>query len=172
MRDALPKLGGELKVGVIGSLGVRRRRGERAVTGGLAGRRRRGGRPSAALALGAIRDPEAAKVLLAAKTQSAEAANAATDASLACAEGLLATGKEVRSAGDLQTVRRRGSAQARSPGGDARHAGVRRQEGLKRDLVLCQFLICEIRTPVRRTSKSADWQPIPTPRGRGVLPHY
>ncbi len=96
MRDALPKLGGELKIGVIGSLGVRGDVASVPLLAALLGDADAAVARSAALALGAIRDPAAAKVLLAAKTQSAEAANAATDAALACAEGLLATGKAVQ----------------------------------------------------------------------------
>ena len=58
---------------------------------------------SAALALGAICDPEAAEALLRTKTQCAEAACAATDSALACAEGLLASGK----AAEAQAVYKR-----------------------------------------------------------------
>jgi hypothetical protein len=50
---------------------------------------------SAALALGAIRLPTAARALADAKPESDEVKTAVIDASLACAEGLLAAGKKM-----------------------------------------------------------------------------
>jgi HEAT repeat protein len=96
LRDALPKLGGELKVGLIGSLGVRRDEAGIPALAALLGETEAAVARAAALALGAIRGADAATVLLQAKTQSAEAARAVTDAALACAEGLLATGDTVK----------------------------------------------------------------------------
>ncbi len=94
LRDALPKLSGPLKVGVIGSLGRAARRGQRARAGRVAWRRRPGrglcrrlrfGRP----AHGGSRQGPGAR-------QASERAlkRAVIDASLSCAEGLLADGKK------------------------------------------------------------------------------
>ena len=94
MRDALPKLNGELKVGVIGSLGVRQDAASVPALAAQLGDADAAVARSAALALGAMRDPAAAKALQRAKVQSAEVQCAVTDASLACAEGLLAAGKK------------------------------------------------------------------------------
>ena len=93
-RDALPKLSGVLKVGVISSLGARRDADSVSALAELL----RGADPvvarAAAYALGAIRNAEAAQALAQAKPTSPEVKQAATDASLACAEELLADGKK------------------------------------------------------------------------------
>lgn len=92
LRNALSKVSGELKVGVISSLGDR---GDNESVGALAallGDEDAAVATAAAHALGAIRTPEAAQALGQAKPASAAQA-AATDASLACAEALLAAGK-------------------------------------------------------------------------------
>jgi HEAT repeat protein len=91
MRDALPKLKGELKVGAIGSLGARGDAGSIAALAELLGDADAAVARAAAYALGAIRTPEAAQALAKAKPSDA-VRPAATDASLACAERLLAGG--------------------------------------------------------------------------------
>ena len=95
MRDALPKLNGPLKIGVIGSLGVRRDAASVADLKGLLGDSERAVACSAAAALGVIGTPQAAKALGAApKTLPAGVKAAVADASLACAEQLLADGNK------------------------------------------------------------------------------
>ena len=93
MRDALPKLEGELKTGVVGSLGVRKDVASVPALTALLGDTDVKVARSAALALGAIRAPEAVKALRDAKPESAESKIAVIDALLACAEELLAAGK-------------------------------------------------------------------------------
>lgn len=93
LRDALPKLSGVLKVGVISSLGVRRDTGSVAALAGLLADADGQVARAAALSLGDIRSPEAAKALADAKPCDA-AKSAATDARLACAEALLAAGNK------------------------------------------------------------------------------
>lgn len=94
LRDALPKLNGKLKIGAIGSLGVRRDATSVPALAGLLGDADAAVAKAAAAALGDIGTPEAAKTLGDAKP--AEAVQAAVaDASLACAERLLADGKKV-----------------------------------------------------------------------------
>jgi len=94
LRDALPKLAGALKVGVISSLGTRKDAASVPALGELAG----DGDPlvarAAAFALGVIRTPEAARALSQAPAAD-EVKSAVTDASLACAESLLAAGKNL-----------------------------------------------------------------------------
>lgn len=92
MLDALPKLSAELQVGVIGSLGVRQEPQSVPVLAKLLGATDAAVARSAAMALGAIRSPEASKALAVAKP-TPEVKPAATDSSLACAESLLADGK-------------------------------------------------------------------------------
>lgn len=94
LRDALPKIDNALKVGVMGSLGARQ---DVASVPALAALLNDGDATvarSATLALGAIRAPEAARALRDAKPASDAMKIAVTDASLACAEGLLAAGKK------------------------------------------------------------------------------
>jgi len=96
MRDALPKLSGALKVGVIGSLGARRDAASvSALSAALtdadvqvAG--------AAACALGDIGTSEAAKALVEFAAKSPDTVKPAlADASLVCAERLLANGKKI-----------------------------------------------------------------------------
>ena len=94
LRDALPKIDNALKIGVMGSLGVRRDVASVPALAGLLGDADVAIARSAALALGAIRAPEAARALQEAKPEKIEAKIAVTDACLACAEGLLAAGKK------------------------------------------------------------------------------
>jgi HEAT repeat protein len=94
MRDTLPKLDNALKLGVMGSLGVRQDVASVPALVALLGDADVIVARSAALALGAIRAPEAARALREAKPEKIEAKIAVTDACLACAEGLLAAGKK------------------------------------------------------------------------------
>ena len=94
LRDALPKVQGELKVGVIGSLGVRQDPNSISALASLLTDADAMVARAAAYALGDMRTAAAAKAL-AASTPSHDAESAVTDASLACAEGLLADGKKL-----------------------------------------------------------------------------
>ncbi|MEK6236509.1 MAG: HEAT repeat domain-containing protein [Planctomycetales bacterium] len=94
MREALPKLSNELKVGVISSLGARQDDASSATLGKLVGDADAAVGRSAAFALGAIRSPEAAKALSGAKAKQPQVKAAIADASLSCAESLLAGGKK------------------------------------------------------------------------------
>jgi HEAT repeat protein len=94
LREALPKLDAQLKVGVMGSLGVRRDAASVPALSALLGDTDASVARSAALALGAIRTPEAARALREAKPEDAAVRIAVTDATLACAEGLLAAGNK------------------------------------------------------------------------------
>lgn len=94
MRDALPRLRGKLKIGVIGSLGVRRDKASVPVLAALLGNRNQAIVRAAALALGDIGTASAAQALAKARPTGAEAKRAAVDASLVCAETLLAHGKK------------------------------------------------------------------------------
>lgn len=91
LRDALPKVDGELKIGIISSLGARQDTQCVAALAELLSSSDPAIARSAAQGLGAIRTPEAGKALSQAKP-SAEAKAAASDATLACAESLLAAG--------------------------------------------------------------------------------
>ena len=94
LREALPKLNGSLKIGVISSLGVRRDADSVAPLAKLLTDSDSAVARAAAIALGDIRNSNAAKALSDAKSASTEVKPAVTDASLFCAEGLLAEGKK------------------------------------------------------------------------------
>ena len=87
LRDALPKVKGDLKIGVIGSLGSRRDAGSVSALAALLKDSDAAVALAAANSLAAIGTPEAGKAL-------SGAAKAAPDACLACAEVLLADGKK------------------------------------------------------------------------------
>lgn len=92
LRDALPKVQGPLKVGVAASLGARPEAESVPALAALLGDGDAQVARAAACALGRIRTAEAAKALADAKP--ADTAKAAiADARLACAEALLAGGK-------------------------------------------------------------------------------
>lgn len=93
LRAALGQLGGVLKIGVISSIGDRGDAESVADLAALLSDSDTQIASAAALALGAIRTPEAAKALAKAKPAAA-VKPAVTDASLACAEALLASGKK------------------------------------------------------------------------------
>jgi len=94
LRDALPKVSPELKIGVIASLGSRKDAASVEALGALLTGADAAVAAAAASALGDIRTAEAGQVLAAAKPESAGTKLAVTNASLACAEGLLAHGKK------------------------------------------------------------------------------
>lgn len=94
LRDALPKLAGALKVGVIGSLGVRRDAASIPALAALLSDADTAVARSAALALGAMETAEASQALAKARPSSGQVKQAVTDGALACAEGLLAAGKK------------------------------------------------------------------------------
>jgi len=97
LRDSLPKLTGAQKIGVIGSLGVRRDAASVPALAALLGDADAAVARAAACALGDIRTADAAEALAAAKPP-ADAKAAAIDASLSCAEGLMADGKKTEAA--------------------------------------------------------------------------
>lgn len=93
LRAALGKLDGAMKIGVISTIGDRGDAASVPDLAALLGDSNVAVATAAAHALGAIRTPEAAKAL--AKAKPADGAKlATTDASLACAEKLLAAGKK------------------------------------------------------------------------------
>ncbi|MCE9553748.1 MAG: HEAT repeat domain-containing protein [Planctomycetes bacterium] len=94
MREALPKVSPDLKIGVISSLGVRQDAASVTALEALLGDSNAGVAAAAAFALGSIRTAEAATALASSKPASEAAKAAVTDASLACAEGLLTHGKK------------------------------------------------------------------------------
>ncbi len=94
LRDALPKLSGALQVGVIGSLGVRQDAASVPALAALLGDADAAVAGAAAYALGDIRTAEAVKSLAKATPSDTAAKAAVTDGSLACAEGLLASGQK------------------------------------------------------------------------------
>ena len=96
MRDAVPKVSGRQKIGVINSLGIRRDAGSVTLLVGLLSDSDQAIAAAAAAALGSIGNPEAAKALAAFQAKAPkELGLAAADAQLACAERLLADGKKV-----------------------------------------------------------------------------
>jgi HEAT repeat protein len=97
MRDAVAHVSGSLKVGVVGSLGVRRDSASVAALAGLLADRDAAVACAAAHALGVIGNTEAGTALVeAAKTAADEVKPAVTDACLMCAERLLADGNKRR----------------------------------------------------------------------------
>ncbi len=94
LRDALPKLDNPLKIGALGSLGVRQDAASVPAIAPLLGDTNAAVACAAAYALGAMQTAEAAKALAAAKRSGDDTKIAFTDASLSCAEGLLAAGKK------------------------------------------------------------------------------
>jgi HEAT repeat protein len=96
LRDALPKVSGALKVGVIGSLGARRDAASCAALAGLLADSDKAIACAAACALGNLGSADAAKALGDSMKSAPEGVKAAVaDGCLACAEHLLADGKKV-----------------------------------------------------------------------------
>ena len=95
MRDALPKAGGLVKVGVIGSLGARRDAQSVKALTALLGDSDQQIAAAAVAALGAISTPEASKALQGFQAEAPDGLKlAVADACLACAEQLLADSKK------------------------------------------------------------------------------
>jgi HEAT repeat protein len=95
LRDAVPKLKGKLKVGAIGSLGVRRDADSVSAIAGSLGDQDKAVASAAAHALGLIGTPEAGKALGPwVKKAPADLKRAIADACLTCAERLVAAGKK------------------------------------------------------------------------------
>lgn len=94
LRESLAKLPPLLKIGVLSSLGARRDAASVRAIGALLADADQKVVVAAARALGAIQTPEAAELLKKSKPASDEIKRAVTDASLACAEALLAAGKK------------------------------------------------------------------------------
>ena len=94
LRDSLSKLSGVLKAGAIASLGGQKDAASVPLLAQLLGDGDFVVARAAAYALGVIRTPDAAKALAAAKPAT-EVKAAVTDASFACAESLLAAGKNI-----------------------------------------------------------------------------
>jgi len=94
LRDALGKVTGAQKIGVVSSLGARKDTAAisalAALLGGTDGALAR----AAAISLGSIGGADAAKALADAKVTAAEAKSSVVDAQLKCAESLLAAGKK------------------------------------------------------------------------------
>jgi HEAT repeat protein len=98
LRDALPKLNGALKVGVISSLGARRDAASVSLLAALLGDADRAVVAASLCALGDIGNSESAKALGAYAKQAPDATKAAVaDALLVCAERLLNDGKKMES---------------------------------------------------------------------------
>jgi len=93
LREALAKLSGNLRIGVIGSLGARRDAAAVPALSRLLADRDASVARAAAIALGDIGNVEAVKSLQGARTSVAEIRQAAIDAQLSCAEALLAENK-------------------------------------------------------------------------------
>ncbi len=94
IRDALPKISGPLKLGMISSLGQRKDSASVPLLAKLLMDTDPAIVRSAALALGSIRTSESAKALSNARPTSPETQLAVLDASLSCAEALLAAGNK------------------------------------------------------------------------------
>ena len=93
LRDGLARVSGALKIGVIGSLGVRRDAASVASLTNLVADADRQVASAAAWALGTIGTPEAGKALSECQKKAPEEVKPAiTDACLACADQLLADG--------------------------------------------------------------------------------
>ena len=97
MRDAMGKVDGPLKIGVINSLGVRRDAQSTAALAALLGDSDTGVAAAAAAALGKIGNADATKALAAMQASAPDELKlAAADAYLACAEQLLADGQKLQ----------------------------------------------------------------------------
>ena len=89
--DALPKVSGDLKVGVISSIGARRDRSAVAALSGLLADSDASVARAATLALGAIGSVESAAALQTALRTAGDRRSTMIDAVLSCAESLLAS---------------------------------------------------------------------------------
>jgi hypothetical protein len=103
LRDAIPKVKPELKIGMISSLGARQDATSVGPLSELLGAGDAAVARAAAYALGAIRSAEAGKALSKSKPTT-DTKSAVTDASLACAESLLAGGKKAEALAVYKSV--------------------------------------------------------------------
>ncbi|HVR73102.1 MAG TPA: HEAT repeat domain-containing protein [Planctomycetota bacterium] len=107
LRAALAKLEGNLLVGVINSIGTRRDAGALEALTGLVGKSKPEIQGAAVGAVGRIGTPEAASVLTQHLSAAAEPLRpVVAEATLACAEQLLATGKSEAALALYETVRK------------------------------------------------------------------
>lgn len=104
LRGALSKTNGETRIGIISSLGARHDDESTPALAKLLSDPDEATSRAAALALGDLSTAEASKALVAAKVKSGDAAIAATDARLACAEALLASGKKTEALAIYKSV--------------------------------------------------------------------
>jgi HEAT repeat protein len=104
LRDALPKSSGKMKIGVISSIGSRRDTAAVAALSGLLKDQNPAIARAAAVALGVIGTPEAAKALEESQPATAETTQAIIDAQLACAEALLADSKAAMALGIYKSL--------------------------------------------------------------------
>jgi hypothetical protein len=110
LRDALPRLSGKLKIGVIGSIGSRRDAAAVSALSALLKDENAAVARAAATALGDVGNVEAANALQANQPSAAATKQAVIDAQFACAESLLADDKDavalaaIRKALDAQGV--------------------------------------------------------------------
>ncbi len=95
LQGALTKTTGAQRIGVMSSLGSRGDAAAVAALGGMLSDSDPAVARAAALALGHIPSSESAKALATAKSTDAQVKSAAIDASFACAEKLLASGKKM-----------------------------------------------------------------------------
>lgn len=93
LQAALSQVDGDVKIGVIASLGARRDTSAVSALGGLLSDGNNAIARAAALALGAVGNAEAASALQQATASASATKPAVLDALLACAEALLAGGK-------------------------------------------------------------------------------
>ena len=128
MRDALPKIDNALKVGVMGSLGVRQDVASVPALVALLGDADATVARSAALALGAIRRSGSRPGVAGSQAGKRRGENRRNRRLPGVCRRVVGRRQEGRSDGDLQGLHRRRPAQARSPGRDARHAGLRWQD--------------------------------------------
>jgi HEAT repeat protein len=111
LRDALPKLSGKLKIGVISSLGNRRDAAAVPALSALLKDEDAAVARAAALALGSIGTAEAARALQEFMPAADQTKGAVVDAQFACAEALLADKKYQAALGIYQSLA--GDAQSR-----------------------------------------------------------
>src|SRR5262245_55104308 len=104
LRDALPRLSGKLKIGVIGSLGSRRDAAAVSALGGLLKGQDAVVARAAAIALGNIGSVEAARTLQESMPSVGETKEAVIDAQFACAEALLADDKNAVALGIYKSL--------------------------------------------------------------------
>lgn len=104
LRDALPKVSGALKIGMVGSLGARRDAASVPLLAALLADADAAIADAAARALGDIGTPEAAAALAQAAQAAETAKPALADGCLVCAEALVAAGKRAEAVAVYKTL--------------------------------------------------------------------